>query len=138
MGLQHVVTHIQSSNPLVGTLPMDRKTMHLAVGSPHGCIEGDVVILDGFERSGGGFMSGQRAQVTQVVFHACVKERHCSFTHTHAPEGIILCVYVTTKHDRHTCLGETKTCVFDAIGYVRSSSSALHTHTHTPFPVCLW
>lgn len=61
------LTILQSSNPLVETVPMDRKPMHLAVASPHGCIQGDVVTLDGFEGSGGGFMNGQRAQVTQVV-----------------------------------------------------------------------
>lgn len=58
---------LHSSNPLVGISPINHKTMHLAVGSPHGCVEGDVVTLDGFEGAGAGFLNGHRAYVTQVV-----------------------------------------------------------------------
>lgn len=57
---------VQSSSPLLGNTgtAVDTKTMHLGVTCPHGCLEGDVVLLDGFEAP---FLNGQLARVSKVV-----------------------------------------------------------------------
>lgn len=57
---------VHSSSPLMGNTgtPVDKKTMHVGVAFPHGCVEGDYVSLDGFE---GGFLNGQRVRVDKVV-----------------------------------------------------------------------
>jgi hypothetical protein len=54
-----------SSSPLLGTSgSVEQKPMHLGLAHPHGCVEGDVVSLDGFE---GAFVNGQMARVMTVV-----------------------------------------------------------------------
>ena len=57
---------MSSSSPLLGTAgtAIQERTMHVGLACPHGCVEGDVVLLDGFE---GGFMNGQQARVQSVV-----------------------------------------------------------------------
>ena len=59
----HVVS---SSSPLLGTAAtaLSERAMHVGLACPHGCVEGDVVSLDGFE---GGFVNGQQARVLTVV-----------------------------------------------------------------------
>ena len=55
-----------SSSPLLGTAStsVTEKRMHLGLAYPHGCVEGDVVEMNGFE---GAFLNGQMARVTTVV-----------------------------------------------------------------------
>ena len=62
----HPIPVMHSSSPLLGNAgtSVSRKSMHLGLARPHGCVEGDAVLLDGFE---GGFMNGQEAKVLTVV-----------------------------------------------------------------------
>ena len=56
-----------SSSPLLGRTgsgSVEKKPMHLGLVHPHGCVEGDVISLEGFE---GAFISGQMARVMTVV-----------------------------------------------------------------------
>jgi len=58
---------MSSSSPLLGRAgfgSVEEKPMHLGLAHPHGCVEGDVVSLDGFE---GAFVNGQMARVRTVV-----------------------------------------------------------------------
>ena len=62
--------------------------VHLGLEAPHGCVEGDVVVLDGF---GGSFLNGQEVSVRKVVSDqqlvvdvdvarlGAVKQRHLRF-----------------------------------------------------------
>lgn len=61
------ITIVSSSSPLLGKgiTNLQKTLMHVGVDSPHGCVKGDRVLLDGFE--GCVFLNGQEAAVQEVV-----------------------------------------------------------------------
>lgn len=61
------ITIVASSSPLLGKgiTAFQKTLMHVGVDSPHGCVEGDKVRLDGFE--GCMFLNGQEVAVQEVV-----------------------------------------------------------------------